>query len=425
MALPLRAVGRLLSASLLLSACGVGGAPEGVIDSCKEELALPPGVSTDILFVIDNSGSMAGAQAKVVAELETFVSVLLEGPIANDFQVGVVTTGVSRNVQLCEADAPPELLRYEAESGRLQTGKDERGRPLDPPGPTILAWDDPAFFSEFRMLISQGVQGSGQEMGLEAMRLALSEPLASAPDGNAGFLRPGSRLLVVIVSDEDDCSDPTGRALALGPACEDVPCDSDEACGAQGIYCLSDGEGTARLCAPNFCETDEGRALLEPVERYVDFLQGLDDGTGRGRLRETFLAVIGSVGVDAPHEPARCMEGDAEAQGIAVRYREAVERMGESAYVDSICSESYGTALRQIASLVSAPQVIELTRSPADGRLLLVDLTRANGEKERCRHGEGFSFEAATSKSAARVTLEGACRLRHGDKIEIQLLCAG
>src|SRR5688572_16567480 len=89
---------------LLLSACG--SAPPGEVDDCERTLALPSAVSTDILFVIDDSGSMAEEQDRIAGELGTFVSVLLDGPVEHDFQVGVITTGVSRNVATCGGDEP-------------------------------------------------------------------------------------------------------------------------------------------------------------------------------------------------------------------------------------------------------------------------------------------------------------------------------
>lgn len=398
--------------------CSCQGVPDGWVESCEDELSLPPGISTDILFVIDDSGSMTEEQEKVVAELETFVAALLEGPVENDFQVGVVTTSVTSNALSCFPESEPDFRRYTDAMGRLQPGKDEEGFPLE--GPRLLRWTDANFLEDFRRLVTQGIEGSGQEMGFEAMRLALSEPLVSTD--NKGFLRPGSRLLVILISDEDDCSDPSGTTLALKSACERIVCASDADCAA-GNYCLPDGD--ERSCQPNTCETEEGRAALEPVKTYVDFLRNLDDGTGIGRKRETFLAVIGPMGLEPPHEPARCSNEVDEAWGVGVRYREAVELMGENAYVDSICSESYGTALRKIAELASAPHVLTLPRSPEDGRLLVVDIHREGGEPVRCRMGDGFSFEPPTSRTKARLTLEGQCRLRHGDRIELKVFCAG
>lgn len=56
----------------------------------------------------------------------------------------------------------------------------------------------------FEEMVVVGTSGSGIEMGLEAARLALSEPMLS--DLNAGFLRDEANLSVIFVSDEDDYS---------------------------------------------------------------------------------------------------------------------------------------------------------------------------------------------------------------------------
>ncbi len=412
MRLGLFATGLLAST---LAGCGVGGAPDGVVADCSSQVALPPGVSTDILFVVDDSISMREEQEKVAAQLEAFVTALAEGPVAHDFRIGLATTGVSQNAGGCEPGEPSHYTPFPEESGRLQpaTLPGDEG-----PGPTILSWNDPDLLPRFAALVRRGTSGSGQEMGLEAMRLALTEPLAT----EQGFLRPGARLLVVVVTDEDDCSDPTGTALTLGPRCEDVSCSSDADCGAEGSYCLPhDGR---RVCFPNFCETSEGRALLEPVQRYVDLLQNLDDGTGTGRKRETYFAAIAPIDVETG-DAARCISSTDEASGIGVRYLEAAAGMGERGTTASICADDYGAALQEIATLVQAPQVLELEDPPADARLLRVELERADGTEVSCRSGDGFSYEAPTGGAAARITLEGKCRLQHGDQIRIEQICAG
>lgn len=56
----------------------------------------------------------------------------------------------------------------------------------------------------FAEMVAQGISGSGIEMGLEATRLALSEPLASGE--NAGFVRAEANLSILVVSDEEDSS---------------------------------------------------------------------------------------------------------------------------------------------------------------------------------------------------------------------------
>lgn len=396
--------------SLALSGCGVGGAPEGVVGSCDSNLELPPGISTDILFVIDDSLSMSEEQEKVALQLERFVTTLRESPVPHDFQVGVVTTGVTMNAVCGEAG---EFRRYEDQAGTLQ--------PLGGDGPRILSFDDEDFLADFQTLVRQGIAGSPQEMGLEAMRLALSGPKASKE--NRGFLRKGSRLLVVIVSDEDDCSDPTGTALAID-ACNRSACSTDDDCGGDGSYCLPNYIDAAFTCQPNVCESEAGRALLEPVGTYVDFLRNLDDGTGTGRKRDVFLAVIGAVSDDEELSPERCQSEEDSASGIAVRYKEAVEAMGSEGYLDSICAGEYGSSLEAIARLVNTPQVIDLERAPADGRLLTVEIERQDGSRIRCRDGDGFAYEPPTKQAGARVILEDSCRLQPGDQLGIRLFCA-
>lgn len=418
---------RLLVSSLALLAFGCGS-PDGVVDDCSRELRLPTAVSTDILFVIDDSGSMAEEQAKVVERLGAFVTGLSRGPVAHDFQFGVITTSVFQNARLC-GEPTAELLAFPEASGRLQLGKTVRGALETESDRKILSHDDPELVDQASLLLGQGTSGSGQEMALEAMRRALSEPLVSTPldaepPGNLGFLRPGARLLVVIVTDEDDCSDTTGTAVAVEPTCG-PPCTSDAECGGEGHYCVPDPENrTGRRCVTNACETPEGRAALEPVESYVSFLRGLDDGTGWGRPREVFVAAIAPVSADGARLPERCSNGVDEAYGAGVRYRALVDALGERAFLSSICEEDYGAALTGIAELVTAPQTLELAAAPPDGRLLRVTVLRADGTEVECRHDAGFRFEPAAGGAPARITLDDPCRLANGDRVRLDLACA-
>ncbi len=425
-----------LGVGLSAASCHCGGAPDGAITSCEQGLGLPPSVSTDILFVIDNSGSLRQKQAKVVAQLRTFVETLTSGPVKNDFQIGVVTTGITQNFQPCNGGAT-SLTTYPAESGRLQFAKNaDTGDVLASSPPKILRSTELSnadLVAQAGLLVTQGTFGSGEEMGLLAAKLALSEPLVSEPlvppastpsalPGNAGFLRKASRLLVIVVSDEDDCSDPTGTALAVEGACGPW-CTTDANCGGEGNYCLyADETFTRRSCTANACETPAGRALLEPVSQLVSFFQNLDDGTGR--KREVFLAVIGAV--DASLTPARCTGNGDEAYGVATRYKQAVDLMGpEHALIESICASDYGPALASIAQLVSSPQRLTLDNSPSDGHLLVVEITRASGQTVRCAYGTGFEFDPPTESRKGSITLEGDCLLQNGDAVDVKLVCAG
>lgn len=130
----------------------------------------------DILLVVDSSGSMQDEQEKLVANFQTFIASF--AGVEVDYHLGVITTDVSN----------------EAVAGILQGD------------PYFITPETPNAEEVFYTTITEkvGIRGSGLEMGLEAARLALSEPLVSTL--NQGFYRPEAALSVVIFSDEDDLS---------------------------------------------------------------------------------------------------------------------------------------------------------------------------------------------------------------------------
>lgn len=127
-------------------------------------------LTVEFLWVMDNSGTMSEEQEVVVDGLGVFVDVL--ETFGADWQVGVTTTDVA------------------TDGGELLSG--------------ILTPLDDDVESAFASALVVGHRGSIEEQGLEAMRLATSEPLLSG--ANAGFVRDGAGLAVVVVSDEDDQS---------------------------------------------------------------------------------------------------------------------------------------------------------------------------------------------------------------------------
>ncbi len=154
------------------------------------------GRKVDVLFVVDNSGSMGEEQANLAANFGDFIRGAQQ--FENDYQLGVVSTDVMN----------------EAQNGKLQ-----------PPG--VMA-RGPNVEQQFRDAVDLGTNGAGEEHGLEAAQKALSDPLAfdtgvmcggdgdcQEPDTcvrgvcgghNRGFLREDAALEVVFVSDEEDQS---------------------------------------------------------------------------------------------------------------------------------------------------------------------------------------------------------------------------
>src|SRR5947208_2419983 len=68
--------------------------PSDALLSCQATQVLPSSVSTDILFVIDDSGSMSEEQANLAANLDAFIDTLVASPVQNNFRIGITNTSI-------------------------------------------------------------------------------------------------------------------------------------------------------------------------------------------------------------------------------------------------------------------------------------------------------------------------------------------
>lgn len=132
-------------------------------------------------------------------------------------------------------------------------------------------------------LVQVGASGCGFEQHLAALRRSFVNP------ANAGFLRPGANLAVVILADEDDCSalDPAlfdASATALGPL------DSFR-CFAHGVVC--DGDDPRAPGDKHHCRPRAGSAPVESIDRFVASVLAVKPDP-----REVMVAAI--VGDPAP-----------------------------------------------------------------------------------------------------------------------------
>ncbi len=353
--------------------------------------------AVDILFVIDNSGSMAGENNIMRAHFPalTFALRNMAGGLP-DVHVGVTTTDLGTGVfdiSYCE--------EVGGDAGNLVTGSCENptgGAPylvdVAPQGCEITREADntcsahscsladcvgepTAFFVQdsstgcprcrnyadetledaLSCIASLGTMGCGYEQPLEAMKKAL-EPANTA---NTGFLRPDAVLAVLLVTDEDDCSasDPqlydntqTDIDSPLGPL-------TAFRCFEHGVSCdINDRnhQGERQHCVPR----QDATALLVPLSSYVEFLQDLRDPQelvvaaiagpvtaspdGVGHNVDVVLDAMGN-----PELQYGCTVADGGAvPGIRIHHLIAAFNEGEDlatwAY-SSICSADYTPAL--------------------------------------------------------------------------------
>lgn len=156
---------------------------------------------TDILFVIDNSGSMAPKQQNVRNNTAAFIAELAKSP--TEYHLGILTT---------------DLYNEQTDAGRLRlagaTAPPYFWTSPDPNSPQADAQRQALIDSFNATVLSLGTKGNGAEAGLATPLEALSSTNADVVAHNAGFLRQDADLAIIVVTDEDDCSPPTAnRAL--------------------------------------------------------------------------------------------------------------------------------------------------------------------------------------------------------------------
>ena len=339
------------AALLLLGACyGSHGVleefecPEGTPDDPEE---VPP---VDLLFVIDNSESMEEEQDALRDSFDDLLRALVTGdagadgvrdfPPVTDLHVGVVTADLGVAVASgCSGGGPGD-----GRSGVLRRG-DCGGAgfvSVDPEAPE-------ASVAEFACLASVGVAGCAVEQPLEAALLALSADARGVLDDlrgraeleNAGFLRPGSVRIVVVVTDEDDAS--------IG----------ERGCGSR----IGPGGPSARARAE--------AVAAHPIARYADAFAALGAG-GSGFALEIVAGVPPALVGQAPETilAARDMQRRYDAtslvgiesscrseRGVAYPPRRLVETaaaLGTRASIHSLCEADFGAVALGIAEHVGA-----------------------------------------------------------------------
>lgn len=289
----------------------------------------------DVLWVVDNSGSMCEEQQSLRENFDRFVEVMVANRF--DFQLAVVTTDmgdpahagrfqnlandaqsptctVSVDVDDCPtaADAPPLIIN--SADPRYQ---DSQGMP-----------DIATIQRDFGCRATVGIGGAqaGFEMGLEAARTALSPTMLSSTNG--GFLRDDALLAVFFLTDENDCSTPDGRPLDHGDECEWHP------------------------------------ERLVPVDDYIDFFSRLKtDEAGNPQPERVIMAGIIAPDSGIRYEigeqlqpscrPPALVNPNNPGEGAFSGYRyQAVLGAFEHHATANICQPPFDRALRELADLI-------------------------------------------------------------------------
>ncbi len=329
----------------------------------------------DIIFLIDNSGSMREEQDNISRNFPVFISALESLPEGlPNVHIGVLSSDLGAG--RFAGSAVEGCTRVGGDGAIFQsTPRGRNGTCASAPkgGDSYLTVNgskqnfDGSVSDALSCIAQLGTRGCGFEHQLGAIWKALGGD-GKMPAQNKGFLRDDALLAIVILTDEDDCSAPDDtdlfdpmQTLITDPL---GPLDSYR-CNEFGHLC--NGVPPPRtMVAANLmsCVSNENGPLM-PVGGLVDFFKSLkaspDDVivaaiTGPTtpydvRLVSTRSRETGAVELEPRIQPS-CMSSNGSA-APAVRLQQFVSAFGVNGSVESICDGDFSPAMARIGDKIA------------------------------------------------------------------------
>lgn len=328
----------------------------------------------DIVFMIDNSGSMTEEQDNLRRNFPAFTRVLKNLPQGlPNLHLAVVSSDLGAG----PFDKVDNCHR-KGDGGRFQNAA-RGGNCVGPRGSFISAVGPDRNFDGdidqvFSCIAPLGTKGCGFEHQLQSVRAALDPELM--PAENAGFLRDDAVLAIVLLTDEDDCSAPANTTL-FDPAQESIsdplgPLDSFR-CNEFGHLCA--GKRPPRTDASELkdCHSAEDGRLVK-ISELVTFFKGL-----KANPNDVIVAVV--TGPTAPYSvktkatrttkgielqpkiSPSCMSANGSASP-AVRLHDFVDAFGANGTFLSICADDFTPVMDHIGHEVARRASLECLAAP-------------------------------------------------------------
>lgn len=284
----------------------------------------------DVLWVIDNSISMADKQDRIGREAGRFLQRLIDNDI--DYHMGVITTDTAEGGKLrryggsaIEGCDGCRFVRSEVGcpnpsvdlSGLDGAGAEQR---LAAECPALLVFGDLVRVGTDGRLLEEAFEHTAMAFGLDEVDPLTGAPIGDAPRTNAGFLRRDADLFIIFASDEDEgfrshgppvhyyarlfaqLKAGTGRRVAVAsivgwfgpPAAQDL-CDV--------LSTRFDADPTNddprlvdydEIGQRNYCASADG-SIAEPGRRYIE-LSCRTGGVVASICQQSYSASLGHLG---------------------------------------------------------------------------------------------------------------------------------
>jgi hypothetical protein len=330
----------------------------------------------DIVFMVDDSLSMAPIQTKLTAQFPTFMNVLKNLPNGlPNVHIGVVSSsmGAGRNpgVDHCPQGGDQGMFHTRPLGGapcmRASLNANQNFI-INVNGQANYTGDISDVFSCIALL---GENGCGFEHQFESVLRALGADGAPAPASNAGFLRDDAYLAIILITNEDDCSAPPNSDLFDNP-------DPNNPIGSmygplQSYRCNEFGHLCAGQRPPRqppgevdltgMCVSAEGEGKLLHVADVVAAMKSVKADPSKVLVaaiagpNNPYKVNIGPSQVKGdpsqwPYVEHSCVENTAEYADPSVRIQQWVEAFGGNGVFETLCAPDFSGALTRIAEAI-------------------------------------------------------------------------
>ncbi len=357
---------RLITAALVLAACTHDH--NVIVGSSANDMVIkqfPTSPDLDVLFMVDNSTSTADKQDIFAAAFPTFVAAIDNFPGGRpNLHMGVISSTADLGPDA--AALTPVCGSPDSFDGRLQN----LGSGACPSDLYIedIAGSGSDLVTNYTGTLDQALTCIAPVgdvgCGFEAQMLATQRALDGTHSENAGFLRADADLMIVMLTDEDDCSVIDPSLFTMPPST--VGGINDFRCQPLTAYdCdqpITAGSGSATYTN---CSVRHGGPLLDP-DIVAQLLATIKDPS------QTAVALIAGdpettimtgaltfPGQNVTQDPAllpscsTTINGDYAIGRPAIRLNDFMSKYGPRGSFHSVCQPDYGQALTDIAGSMS------------------------------------------------------------------------
>jgi hypothetical protein len=363
---------------------GNGGARAGAQIAREFVVSLNKARDVDVLFLVDDSSSMAAAQATLRQSFARFVAALrnLPGGLPN-LHIAVISSDMGAgdgSIASCDpAGGKNGIFQYTARGSCVATNLQQGWTYIVDSGGQRNYTGDLA--DVFACVAALGETGCVFEHQFASILRALGADGAAAPAENQTFLRPEAYLAIILLTNEDDCSVPPGVPLfdtrastnlasQLGPPGNFRCNEFGHACGGKHPSRNAPNNDVAATVAYDGCTSNDSEGYLLSVFDTANRLKALKADpsqvivaaitgpatpyTVNWKAPSSADTSCGAASCPWPVIAHACTAANGSFADPGIRTNQLAAQFGDNGFASSICEADYGPVLERLASQIGA-----------------------------------------------------------------------